>query len=106
MAETSSEPTEIGFETTLDLTTYRHAVRVTNATHEDLDSVLARMACHRVVDLMPETGMPELLESLAGMYEFYLRRAGAYPSLPAPSAPIRARVTGVTQRPDFYVVED
>lgn len=69
-------------------------------------SIQIRMLCHILVDAMPKDGLDELCESVTSMHEFYSTRAAEPVQLPAPSQVIPAKITGASERPQFYVVED
>lgn len=66
---------------------------------------LVRLLCHLLVDHIPDRGVPELCESLGGMYEFY----AIAPEHP-PLLPRQQRITGVRgrsyERPEFHIEEE
>lgn len=69
-----------------------------------LDLVL-RMACHVLVDQIPEGGLRELCESVNDIFQFHLECEGSRPraSLGRAATIVQARVAGVHERPVFGV---
>lgn len=69
------------------------------------EPVTVRLLCHALLQRLPDEALPEAVESLTGMYEFYAR-----PRLPLPELPARpsvsARITGSYVAPVYPVTED
>ena len=67
-------------------------------------TVLPRMACHVIVNRMPDEGLPELCQSLGQMLEFYASRQPI--ERLARESPTKAIVVAHEERPPFYLVEE
>jgi hypothetical protein len=70
-----------------------------------LQSIQNRFLSHCLVDLLPERSLPELVETLRGIAEFYAAPA-TQPSLLPPRREVRAKAGERYTRPDFHIVED
>jgi|SRR5712691_266863 len=85
-----------------DMTDADHNVRIfmrvdqpgTSPGTPNAHVVLARGICHLVVDRLPDAALPELLESLKTMFEFYGAPHQPDVSLPSPRRVLSAKVTG------------
>jgi hypothetical protein len=69
------------------------------------EPLLSRLLCHALVQMLPEAGLPEAVESLSDMVQFYQNPPPAYRLLPhGPSVPIQIGPPVV--RPVFPVTEE
>ena len=69
------------------------------------DALKSRFACHILLTQLPEEGIPEALESLGQMWQFYRMPAMRTPALPAPE-PIQARYGDTVAAPVYPVSEE
>jgi hypothetical protein len=86
-----------------------HVVRFHGlGTSRELDlpePLRARIACHVLLTWLPDTGLPEALESLAEMWRFHHLPAPPPRQLPvSPSIPVK--LMGEYVRPVFPVTEE
>lgn len=70
------------------------------------EPVITRLACHAIIQQLPEEALKEAIESLTETYAFYARPVP--PPKPLPPAPksVPVRITGSYVRPVFPVTED
>lgn len=69
------------------------------------ESILIRLACHALVHRLPTEALPETIESLVELQEFYAARK--QPALSIPSSSSRPASWGETiVRPVFPITED
>ena len=68
------------------------------------EPLLQRLLCHALLHLLPEEGLPEAMQSLVDMNEFYRLPRFVPPTLPQKSIP--ARMTGSYVEPVYPVTED
>lgn len=54
----------------------------TGGTAPQREQLIRRFACHFLVDLIDDEGLPELSETLADVYDYYRRRAQPLRCLP------------------------
>ena len=64
-----------------------------------------RIACHYLLDRIPEDGIPELCEAVGRIYEFYNSRPTTIPHKSITRA-VRARRGQVYERPEFVIDEE
>jgi hypothetical protein len=77
----------------------------TSGAAELPEPILQRLLCHALLQLLPDEGLAEAVESLSDMYEFYrLPRYVPPPSLPQKSIPVR--ITGSYVEPVYPVTEE
>lgn len=62
----------------------------------------ARILCHLLVNQIPDRGIPELCESVLGMYHFYSTQGEQPPLLPLTET-ITARRGRTYERPEFHL---
>lgn len=76
-------------------------------TLEDAESMVVRLVCHRIVDVLPKRADEELLEALAEIVKFYERQHDV-PALPLSGVPKRRPITKITRsvRPDVTIPEE
>jgi hypothetical protein len=67
-------------------------------------SLLVRVFCHALIDLIPEEALHETLDALKEVFEFHIAREQV--ALPSSPTRLSATVGRVYERPDFYAVED
>ena len=89
-----------------DLTSAQHNLRVfvsrepleTSPNMRNTQVILARGICHLIVDRLPDAALPELMESLKTMFEFYNLSREQAVALPAPRRAVSGKVTGRQER--------
>ncbi len=69
------------------------------------EPIKARLLCHFLLTRIPDEGLPEALESLAGMWMFYQTPTPHPPALPSARS-VPARLTGSYAEPVYPVTED
>jgi len=89
---------------------FRHAVRFhPQATFGEAVETwffpMCRVACHFIVDKIPDEGLRELAETLGDLYEFYAARSEQPPQLRHDRV-VNTRVVECRERPAFYVTEE
>lgn len=67
---------------------------------------MARVACHMILNLIPDEGIPEMCSTIANLYEFYIERAQYSPPPLLPSSGVRGRLGEPSVRPPFYLEEE
>jgi hypothetical protein len=71
----------------------------------ELSSVMLRVFCHALIDLMPEKGLEEMAGSLAEALDYY-RVPPQQPALPPSSITIPVTLDRAYERPEFYAMEE
>lgn len=79
--------------------------RLTIWPNEPLFNIQRRVVCHFLVDYLPDSGLTELLETLADMHEFYTLEATP-PRLLAQHTQQEAAIERTYERPEFRFDED
>lgn len=85
-----------------DISQSQHRLTIAVAGGDD-EVVLARYAGCVMIGLMPSQGLPEVLESLRDMWEFYNEQTKAQPQHPRLPQRIDATVVGHKKRPDMVI---
>jgi hypothetical protein len=70
----------------------------TSPNTQNVQVALARGICHLFVDRLPEAALPEVVESLKMMFEFYAATRRPVGALPEPRRVLAAKVTGRQER--------
>ncbi len=68
--------------------------------------ILWRFLSHILIDELPDEGLPELLESLSSLLEFYHEPALETPKLPGKTETILTTVVSERQRPVIVLEEE
>jgi hypothetical protein len=63
-----------------------------------------RTVCYHLLDLIPDEGLEEVLNTLSDCWEFYSSRHGTLPALPEVHE-IKGTVSEVMERPPLYIDE-
>jgi len=71
----------------------------------DLSPVLERVACHMMVEAIPDRGIPELWHTLVGIREFHSEPVPKRAELPAPER-LSVRIGHTYERPPFRLEEE
>ncbi len=74
--------------------------------HVDKQEAIQRILCHYIIELIPKQGIPELVDTLRNIYEFYSPVDERTIEYLAPPKQVKARLGTTTLRPDFSVVYD
>lgn len=70
-------------------------------------TIVIRSVCHRLLDRIPDQGLPELCESLGRIRAFYsAQKEQTVRLLPAPTQQISAKLGKTYQRPEFPVIPE
>ncbi len=81
-------------------------VQGTSAEVEAPLTLLVRHVCHRLLDRIPNQGLPELAESLGRIYAFYNVNPISSTVLPPPTQRVTVKRGKTYQRPDFPIVPE
>jgi len=74
----------------------------TTGETEDYFTRRVRFACHMLLDRIPAQGLPELVDSLRGIYDFYSEPAApSVPLLASPTEPVKVKIGRTYERPEF-----
>lgn len=83
-----------------------HSISYPDATNPAIQAVaLVRMISHILVDRLPDRALPEILESLRSIYEFY-QEPQLLPPAPQVLVSFPARFGGTYVRPTFAIAEE
>jgi hypothetical protein len=77
----------------------------TSSEPEPSESFQMLVICHLLLSQIPEQGLPEALESLFEMRQFYRHRPAQLPAAAEPAS-IPAALGKAYVRPEFHVSED
>lgn len=80
--------------------------RATSAGTQSTEALIARGICHLVVDRLPDRALPELLEALKVMFEFYGAPGQQAVALPPPRRVLSAKIAGRQERPPLSFIEE
>ena len=71
-----------------------------------LTAILARLVCHRLIDLLPDAALSELCESLGRMYTFYVLGPPTRPKIRYQPPRVQGRLHEAYERPPFEIAEE
>jgi len=87
-----------------------HALSMPTSTRnpEFPAELVVRLACHLIIDHIPDSGLFELCETANDLFEFYSQRESATEagSLPTLGIPVAGTVVGTIQRPAFSIQDE
>lgn len=67
--------------------------------------IIHRLLCHFLIDRIPDEGLPELVESVGGIYEFYQLPAPT-PALLPQHRSVSGEISRSYERPPFQIEEE
>ena len=99
-------PSEVSWEDETNSGRIFHSIKRSDATNPAIPITgLVRIACHILVDRLPDTALIGLVESLRSIYEFY-REPLRLPSPPSAAVTFAAKFGGSYVRPTIAIEEE
>lgn len=65
-----------------------------------------RLLCHYLLNQIPDEGLPELMESIAEIYEFHCSATSTYAPPKLETRSVRAKRGRVYERPEFSLADE